>query len=145
MLTFGTAMKTYSMRYGEENQWMNDFLVLADSPATRNQAQARQALPSGTVIATVPALSAILLPEEKSRRCDHCFRRPETKARRCTGCAEYWYCGPSCRSISQVCGRFLPHSTCIRPEPTLEKGTQADVQISTFFPIVESVSVVRAS
>lgn len=78
--------------------WSNPHLRLEIHPTARNQALAVRAITPGTTVVTVAVLSFVLLPEEKSQRCDACcIRGGETvNLKRCSGCASYWYCSPDC-------------------------------------------------
>ncbi|KAF8073697.1 hypothetical protein FPV67DRAFT_761319 [Lyophyllum atratum] len=74
---------------------------LALHPTARSQAVAVSQFSEGSTIATIPSLISVLLPQEKGRRCDTCFRisSEQRTLRKCTGCASYWYCSTECQSI----------------------------------------------
>jgi hypothetical protein len=71
---------------------------LDDHPTARSRTLSSTALPSGSVVLSVPALSVVLLPEQKGKRCDACLRlESETiHLRNCSRCHSYWYCGEKC-------------------------------------------------
>ncbi|KAI0365729.1 SET domain-containing protein [Pilatotrama ljubarskyi] len=75
---------------------------LAPHPTARNAAVAVSYLPSGSVVASIPALATSLLPSEKGKRCDAChvLRSDEVQLRRCSGCASFWYCGTACQNAA---------------------------------------------
>ncbi|EIW59441.1 SET domain-containing protein [Trametes versicolor FP-101664 SS1] len=72
---------------------------LASHATARNAAVATSALPSGSVIATIPGLATCLLPSEKGKRCDAChiLQSDAVTLKRCSGCASFWYCGTLCQ------------------------------------------------
>ncbi|KAH6912705.1 hypothetical protein BKA70DRAFT_772682 [Coprinopsis sp. MPI-PUGE-AT-0042] len=78
-----------------------DNVDLAAHQAARNKAIAKRPISAGNTIVAVPALTAALLPSEKSQRCDHCFCRPKEgqPLKRCTGCMGYWYCNAQCQGV----------------------------------------------
>lgn len=74
-------------------------LALQPHPIARNKTVAVTKLSAGTTILTVPCLCKVLLPAEKSLRCDFCLCIPDPNQnalRRCTGCISYWYCDTKC-------------------------------------------------
>ena len=111
-LTLGYEMFEPPMYRGPDRAWKNDQVILVDHPASRSRTLARHCISAGTIVTLVPALSAVLLDGEKSKRCDFCFRLPQDKVRKCTGCAEYWYCGPICTRSVSFFDVILPLTSC---------------------------------
>lgn len=74
-------------------------LRLENHPVARNKAVALSDIRPGTCILREVALASILLPAEKGRRCDTCFRGSSVNGqlKRCSGCASYWYCSAECK------------------------------------------------
>ncbi|KAI0823932.1 SET domain-containing protein [Trametes gibbosa] len=82
-----------------EGSWAQTPRVhLIPHPSGRNAAVSTSALPSGSVVASIASLATCLLPSEKAKRCDvcHILQSDAVKLRRCSGCASFWYCGPTC-------------------------------------------------
>ncbi|KAK7048370.1 hypothetical protein R3P38DRAFT_2868936 [Favolaschia claudopus] len=83
----------------------------------RSQAVARKVLPAGCVIVSSPALATALLPQEKGKRCDTCYRI--LPLHRCTGCAAYWYCSTDCQTTQwqlhhkRICKRFAQYTSSV--------------------------------
>ncbi|KDQ20923.1 hypothetical protein BOTBODRAFT_100397 [Botryobasidium botryosum FD-172 SS1] len=75
---------------------------LRSSPLYRSSALVSRPVAAGSTILRIPALSAVLLPEQKGLRCDTCFSpRSERKGlSRCTGCHLYWYCSAQCQAMA---------------------------------------------
>ena len=73
---------------------------LEPHPTARSKAVSRCYLSPGSTIVLIPALSTILLPSEKGRRCDSCHlvQRRDRPLRRCSACAAYWYCSAKCEA-----------------------------------------------
>lgn len=85
---------------------------LEDHPTARNRAISVDILPSGSTIVSVPALTTILLPDQKGQRCDACLRHKSESIHlmACTGCRSYWYCGRKCTSqFSGYASMLLNH------------------------------------
>lgn len=89
-------------------------LILEAHPVARSKAIAASDISAGTCIMREVSLAAVLLPAEKGRRCDACFRRASTdrQLRRCSGCAAYWYCNAECQKMhwktmhQPICKRY---------------------------------------
>jgi hypothetical protein len=80
-------------------------IKLQDDARARSRAVASNILPAGSVVLSDSCLAAALLPSEKGRRCDACYRMSKDKAlRKCSGCASYWYCDTDCTSRGQESG-----------------------------------------
>ncbi|VDC04463.1 unnamed protein product [Peniophora sp. CBMAI 1063] len=73
---------------------------LREHPTARNAAIAADRIPRGGLVCTSTALSVVLLPDYKGKRCDYCHRSASASShlRKCTGCAAYWYCGTGCQT-----------------------------------------------
>lgn len=90
-----------SIRMNADMQWENAFMYLGSHATARTAVYAKQPLSPGITVFEESALSTVLLPTEKGRRCDFCLRNPAVQnlkgLKRCTGCAAYWYCDASCK------------------------------------------------
>src|SRR6266550_2894074 len=86
-------------RPGPLNLNSTSMLHLEAHPVARNKAVALSDIRPGTCILQEVALAGILLPAEKGRRCDACFRGSSVNGqlKRCSGCASYWYCSAECK------------------------------------------------
>ena len=74
-------------------------IQLQDDARARGRAVASKFLAAGSVVPSDSCLTAVLLPSEKGRRCDACYRMSKDRAlRKCSGCASYWYCDTDCTS-----------------------------------------------
>jgi hypothetical protein len=81
-------------------------LELQDDARARSRAVASKTIAAGSVILSDSYLAAVLLPSEKGRRCDTCYRMSKDKAlRKCSGCASYWYCDTNCTSRGKEGGQ----------------------------------------
>jgi hypothetical protein len=73
-------------------------LRLEPHPSARSRAVSECGFRPGSIIVSESAMSTILFPSEKGRRCDACHSLQPL--RKCSGCVSYWYCGTECERIS---------------------------------------------
>ncbi|KAF7365209.1 Carboxylic ester hydrolase [Mycena venus] len=84
----------------------------------RSQAVATKRLSAGSPIVTCEALTTVLLPQEKSQRCDACHRK-SPRLQKCSGCASYWYCSTGCQTLQwqshhkKICKRFAKYTASL--------------------------------
>lgn len=71
--------------------------LVPDSTA-RSKTISTTYLSPGSTVVYVPALSTVLLSDQKGQRCDLCLRLKSDgiQLRTCSGCHSYWYCGKYC-------------------------------------------------
>jgi hypothetical protein len=99
-------------------------------PVARSKAVSTALLPQGSVVVSVRALSTVLLPEQKGKRCDACLRLESEMIllRNCSRCQSYWYCGEECKAFLPTFLIFGPSDRLDRSAGTVEGAPQEDMQ-----------------
>ncbi len=60
---------------------------------------ATRALPAGSEVMAVAAVTAVLRPAHQGSRCNCCLKKADTKLLRCSGCRSTFYCSAACQKL----------------------------------------------
>ncbi|KAJ3980674.1 hypothetical protein F5890DRAFT_655974 [Lentinula detonsa] len=84
----------------------------------RSKCIAKIAFSAGSTILSNSSFADVLLPSEKSHRCDYCHHLSGSDSlKRCTGCASFYYCDPTCQSMHwksghrKICGLYNSYTS----------------------------------
>lgn len=91
---------------GSHPQYGTTLLDIKSHHVARDMAVAACPIAAGQCVLTTTALTTSLLPHEKGRRCDYCFRLAADghKLSRCSGCGSFWYCDVHCMQCHRAIG-----------------------------------------
>eukprot|EP01043_Picozoa_sp_COSAG02_P013477 COSAG02_NODE_539_length_20605_cov_93.802155_15_plen_509_part_00 len=60
---------------------------------------ATRALPAGSEVMSVAAVTAVVRPAHQGSRCNCCLKKADTKLLRCSGCRSAFYCSATCQKL----------------------------------------------
>lgn len=95
------------------SEMMSSLVELRDDDICRSTAVLRAAsVQTGSVIYSALPMSSVLLPSQKSIRCDKCLREfGKNKLRACSGCKLEYYCGEACSCCALPSLPIVDHIT----------------------------------
>lgn len=79
---------------------LSDIVLTPTTDCSRSRCLAKQPLAIGTLVLADEPTAAVLVDEERGKRCDQCLVALEGRPLRCARCLEVVYCSKDCKTIS---------------------------------------------